>query len=317
MPKLLEIEDLAVAFPTGRGGWKRVVDGVSVEIEEGASLALVGASGSGKSLTCLAALGLVPEGGRIAGGRVRLAGVEVRTAGEEQLRALRGRVASLVQQEPAANFNPVQRLWRAVSEAAARHHLAAGARQRKGLAIRLLAEVGLEDAEAMAEAFPHQLSGGQRQRAAVAAALAAEPRLLVADEPTSALDAVSQVELLQLLARLRRDRGLGVLLVTHDLELAAAAAERMAVLHAGETVEIGASARLMQGPAHPCTQALVAGNGSASAPREPERSRCRFLAACPRAMPRCRQARPALAAGPEGGSVRCFLWHDEAEPPYG
>lgn len=317
VPKLVEIEDLVVAFPTAGGGWTRVVDGVWLDVEDGETVTVVGASGSGKSLTNLALLGLVPAEGRVVSGRVRLDGVDVRTAGEATLGGLRGRVAGLVQQEPSANFNPVQRLWRGVTEAAARHGVAARARERRVLAARLLAEAGLEDAPAMIDAFPHQLSGGQRQRAAVAAALSARPRLLVADEPTSALDTVSQAELLRLLGRLRHDRGLAVLLVTHDLELAAAAGGRMVVLHAGETVEAGEQARLVKGPAHPYTQALLTGSSAPAAPPELSRSRCRFAEACPRAMPRCRQARPVLGASPDGGQVRCFLWSDDAEPADG
>lgn len=317
VPKLVEIEDLVVTFPTAEGGWRRVVDGVWLDVEDGETVAVVGASGSGKSLTNLALLGLVPAPGQVVRGRVRLNGVDVRTAGDEALCSLRGRVAGLVQQEPSANFNPVQRLWRAVSEAAARHGLAASARDRRVLAASLLAEAGLEDAPAMADAFPHQLSGGQRQRAAVAAALSARPRLLVADEPTSALDTVSQAELLRLLDRLRHDRGLAVLLVTHDLDLATAAGGRIVVLHAGETVEVGERSSLVKGAAHPYTQALLAGSSAPTSPPELSRSRCRFVDACPRAMPRCRQARPALGAGPEGGQVRCFLWSDSAEPADG
>lgn len=317
VPKLAEIEDLAVAFPGVDGEWRRVVDGVRLDIEGGETVAVVGASGSGKSLTLMSLLGLVPPPGKVAAGRVRLAGVDVRTAGDAALRSLRGGVAGLVQQEPSANFNPVQRLWRGVTEAAARHGRVRRAAERRALATRLLAEMGLEDAPAAADSYPHQLSGGQRQRAAVAAALAAGPRLLLADEPTSALDAVSQAELLRLLGRLRHDRGLAVLLVTHDLELAAAAAERIVVLHAGETVEIGAPARLLDGPAHPFTQALLAGAAAPATHPALSRSSCRLAAACPRAMDRCREARPALTAGPEGRHVRCFLWSDEVEPADG
>ena len=317
MPTLAVIEDLVVAFPDTEGRRRLVVDGVWLDVEDGETVAVVGASGSGKSLTILALLGIVTAPGEVVHGHVRLVGVDVRAADEATLCGLRGRTAGLVQQEPSANFNPVQRLWRPVSEAAKRHGLVSGVRERRALAADLLAEVGLEDAPAMVDAFPHQLSGGQRQRAAVAAALAARPHLLVADEPTSALDSVSQAELLRLLGRLRHERGLAVLVVTHDLELATATGGRMLVLHAGETVEVGESVRLAKGPAHPYTQALLAGRVVPSAPAELSRSRCRFVDGCPRAMPRCRQARPALADGLEGGLVRCFLWSDTAEAAHG
>lgn len=315
--RLVEVEDLSVAFPDGDGTPVRVVDGVHLAVDTGEMVALAGASGSGKSLTALAVLGLVPEPGRVVGGLVRLHGVDVRTASDATLRGIRGRVAALVQQEPSANFNPVLRLWAQVSEAAARHRLVRGTSVRRALAGRLLGEVGLEEPEALARAYPHQLSGGQRQRAAVAAALAADPLVLLADEPTSALDSVSQAELLRLLARLLAERGLGVLLITHDLDLAVMGADRLVVLHAGETVEDGPRAQVLAGPAHPYTQVLLvaggAGSRRAGGSNATERSRCRFVDACPRAMPRCRRLRPALAPGPGGRRVRCFLWSDDAE----
>lgn len=316
--RVVEIENLAVAFPRSDGGWERVVDGVSLDVAGGELVAMVGASGSGKSLATLSLLGLVPEPGRVVAGRVHLAGEDVCAASAETLRSLRGRVAGLVQQEPSANFDPVRRIWTQVSEAAARHGLASGRRKRRELAVQLLTEVGIDDPPAMADAYPFQLSGGQRQRAAVAAALAAEPRVLLADEPTSALDAVAQAELLGLFEKLRRTRGVAVLLVTHDLRLAASAADRMVVLHAGETVEAGPCSEVLREPAHPYTRALLDGaaaNDSASRRSGGlTRANCRFAHCCPEVFAPCRAMRPGVSARVDGRRVRCFLAGDAVEP---
>ncbi|MCU0290539.1 MAG: ABC transporter ATP-binding protein [Thermoanaerobaculaceae bacterium] len=318
MSAIVEIENLAAAFPAADGTQQRVLDGVNLRVEEGQTVAVVGESGSGKSMTALALLGLLPPPARVLGGRLRLGGVDIRSAPEHELQGLRGRLAGLVQQDPAAAFDPVRRLWPQVSEAATRHRVVRTRTERRALAERLLAEVGLDDPEGLAGAFAHQLSGGQRQRAAIAAALSAGPRLLVADEPTSALDSVSQAAVLHLLARLRDGRGLALLLITHDLRLAAGVAEHIVILHAGETVERGPRPEVLDRPAHPYTGGLLAGH---VAPRDggsdgdgPTRTACGFAPRCPRVMARCREARPALAPLEDRRDVRCFLWSDATEP---
>lgn len=315
---LVEIENLAVAFPAADGTLQRVLDGVSLRVEEGQTVAVVGESGSGKSMTALALLGLLPPPARVLGGRLSVGGVDIRTAPEDVLQGLRGRSAGLVQQDPAAAFDPVRRLWPQVSEAATRHGLVRTRGERLALATRLLAEVGLDDPAGLAGAYGHQLSGGQRQRAAIAAALSARPRLLVADEPTSALDSVSQAAVLRLLARLRDERGLTLLLITHDLRLAGAVADQITILLAGETVEDGPHQQVLDSPAHPYTRCLLAGEvppppgGGAGSHLAP--AACRFAPRCPRVMARCRAARPALTAHQDGRHVRCFLWGEAPEP---
>jgi oligopeptide/dipeptide ABC transporter ATP-binding protein len=315
---IVEIEGLAVGFPGAGGTLQRVLDGVSLRVEEGQTVAVVGESGSGKSMTALALLGLLPPPARVLGGRLRLGGVDIRTAPEHELQGLRGRLAGLVQQDPAAAFDPVRRLWPQVSEAATRHRVVRTGTERRALAVRLLAEVGLDDPDGLAGAFAHQLSGGQRQRAAIAAALSAGPRLLVADEPTSALDSVSQAAVLRLLERLRDDHGLTLLLITHDLRLAAGVADHIAILHAGETVESGPRPEVLDRPVHPYTGGLLAGQvapqGGGRNGGGPTRAACRFAPRCPRVMARCREARPALASLEDGRGVRCFLWSDVTEP---
>ena len=327
MPPIVQVSDLAVAFPGAGDGWHHVVDGVSLTVEEGEVVGLVGESGCGKTLTALALFGLVPEPGRVVAGTVRVGGEDVLAADEKRLSALRGGVAGLVFQEPAQALNPVRSIGFQVSEAA-RLHLKLPGERTDELVPKLLAEVGLADPAGLARAYPHQLSGGQRQRVLLACALSANPRLLVADEPTSALDTVSQQHMVELLEKLRERRQLSVLFISHDLALVGRLADRVTVLYAGETVEVAAREALLDDPRHPYARALmqsqlrVEGGGSqrlptvpGTVPRAGEWGRaCRFAPRCPVAFERCRAARPALTALENGRQVRCFLASDAEEP---
>jgi oligopeptide/dipeptide ABC transporter ATP-binding protein len=323
-PALAEVASLAVAFPEGPESWRRVVDGASLRVEAKEAVGLVGESGSGKTLTALALLRLVPEPGRIVRGAVTVDGTDVLTAGESALARIRGGTIGLVFQEPTMALNPVRSVAATVGEAARLHPR--GDREAIDKRIDgLLAEVGL-DAASTRRAFPHQLSGGQRQRVLIAAALSGDPRLLVADEPTAALDAVARREILELLARLGADRGLALLLISHDLGAVARATGRITVLYAGETVEIGRSAEVLRRPLHPYTEGLVAARtdaGAASGPwptipgRPPRPAEwgvgCRFAPRCPRVMARCTVSRPALVDVATDRAVRCFLHSDTEE----
>ncbi len=327
MPPIVEVENLAVAFPDAEGPARRVVDGVSLAFDRGEAMGLVGESGCGKTLTALALVGLIPEPGRIVGGSVRVAGVDVVRSGDAQLGALRGGVVGFVFQEPAQALNPVRSVAFQVTESA-RIHRGCPTAEVPALAARLLAEVGLDNPERLAHAYPHQLSGGQRQRVLLAAALAADPTVLVADEPTSALDSVSQRRFVDLVRELRARRGLSLLFVSHDLVLVGQLVERVTVLYAGETVEVAPCEAMFGKPFHPYTQALlqarVAGGDEPGArfptipghvPRAAEwGGGCRFAPRCPHAFDRCRAARPALTAAEGGRRVRCFLASDEEEP---
>jgi oligopeptide/dipeptide ABC transporter ATP-binding protein len=326
MAPMVQVSDLAVAFPSGQVGWRRVVDGVSLTVEEGEVMGLVGESGSGKTLTALALLGLVPEPGRVVAGTVSVAGEDVLREDEAHLSRLRGGLAGLVFQEPANALNPVRSVGFQVSEAA-RLHLGLQRSRSSGHAADMLAEVGLDGPEDVARAYPHQLSGGQRQRVLLACALSADPRLLVADEPTSALDTVSQRHMVELFGRLRERRGLTLLFISHDLALVGRMAERVTVLYAGETVEVATRGNLFERPLHPYTQALL----EAQLPAEGARAGrlptvrggvpraggwgtgCRFAARCPAAFGRCATARPALSEPEPGRRVRCFLVGDAEE----
>jgi len=326
---LASVEGLEIGFPRPPGGVVRVVRGGEFAVTEGDSVALVGESGCGKTLSALALTNLVPEPGRIVGGRVVVDGEEVRGLSEARLQRLRGAVVGYLWQEPGMAFNPLLRVGVQVAEAGVLRY-GWSRRQADCRAVELLRAVGLENAEALAAGYPHQLSGGQRQRALLAAALAGDPRLLVLDEPTSALDPLAQQSLLELIGRVQKARGLAVLLITHDLQLAARVARRVVVMYAGETVESAPTQELLAAPAHPYTQALlycaITPPGGVPRPRGEELATipgrvpppeawggvCRFAPRCDRAMARCRTAHPALTELTPERRVRCFL-HAGAE----
>jgi oligopeptide/dipeptide ABC transporter ATP-binding protein len=318
---LLEIRDLSVSFPTG-GGETLVVRGVSLSVRRGEIVGLVGESGSGKSLTALATLGLVPVPGRICGGSIRLEGRELVGLGESELRPVRGGRIGLVFQEPAAALNPVLRVGTQIVEAIRAHRPVSRAEARRR-AVELLRRLSLPDAELRLRDYPHQLSGGQRQRVLVAIALAAGPSLLIADEPTTALDVTVQAQVLELFVELRRDLGLGILLITHDLAVVAETCDRAVVLYAGRVVEEGPIRELFEAPAHPYTRGLIASlprvghpaprGGLPSIPGQvpsPERlpSGCPFHPRCPEALPECALREPSWVAIGPGRGARCVLW---------
>jgi ABC-type dipeptide/oligopeptide/nickel transport system ATPase component len=265
---LLEIRDLEVAFPArdAGGALVPVVLGASLAVGRGEVVGLVGESGSGKSMTALAVLGLVPPPGRVTAGSVRLWG---RFSGEEEgaadllalspeaLRRVRGGRIAMVFQEPATAFNPVYSIGFQIAEAVRAHAQVSRGKAREEAA-RLLDRVAFPDARRRLDDYPHQLSGGQRQRAMIAMALAGRPDLLLADEPTTALDVTLQAQILELLDELRRDLGLSVLLITHDLGVVAETCDRVAVMRAGRVVETAEVEELFRAPAHPYTRELLA-----------------------------------------------------------
>jgi microcin C transport system ATP-binding protein len=248
---LLEVDRLSVAF-----GVKRVVDNVSFSLDRGETLALVGESGSGKSLTALSLLRLLPRGGANPTGTIRLDGQEMIGGSPLVLHKARGDTAGIVFQEPMTSLNPLHRIGRQVAEAITLHRRVAGPALRQRV-IDVLNEAGFADPEHRLDAFPHQLSGGQRQRVMIAMALANDPALLIADEPTTALDVTIQSRILALLARLKAERGLALLLITHDLRIVRRYADRVCVMRAGEVVEAGFVASVFAAPAHPYTRMLL------------------------------------------------------------
>ncbi|RII90918.1 ABC transporter ATP-binding protein, partial [Clavibacter californiensis] len=253
---LLAVRDLRVDYRTA-AGTRTAVDGVSFEVAAGRVTALVGESGSGKSSIAQAVVGLLAQNGTIAGGAVALRGTELVGIGESRLRGIRGRRIGLVPQDPGSSLDPVGTIGQSVAEGL-RIHGSRDRRRNRARVLDLLERVGIDDPETRARQYPHELSGGMRQRVLIAAAIALEPELIIADEPTSALDVTVQRRVLDLLDRLRAETGVGVLMITHDLAVAAERADDVVVLQRGRVQEQGPAARVLAAPATPYTRALLA-----------------------------------------------------------
>ncbi|WP_423493802.1 ABC transporter ATP-binding protein [Microbacterium esteraromaticum] len=246
----LQVEDLVVEI-----GGRRVLDGVSFEVSDGQRLGLIGESGSGKSVTALAVLGLLPEGA-VARGSVRWNGIELLGMRDRELAELRGDEIGMVFQEPRTALNPIRTVGRQIAEAI-RIHERVPRRQARERAIAEAARVHLPDPETVVDRYPHQLSGGQRQRVAIAMALACRPRLLIADEPTTALDVTIQAEILRLLLSLVSEEGMSLVFITHDLAVLSQVATHGVVLDAGTVIESAPIGTLLSAPQAPVTQALL------------------------------------------------------------
>jgi oligopeptide/dipeptide ABC transporter ATP-binding protein len=301
MSQLLEIEHLAVDLPAGTNAL-RVIHDVSLTIAPGEAVGVVGESGSGKSMTARAIVQLLPRGARV-GGDIRFEGTSVLGLAGAQLRERRAHGIAMIHQDPRAALNPLRTVGDFLVEAPMR---TAGRSlgEAQDQAVEQLRAVGIPDAPRRLRQYPHQLSGGLLQRVMIAAALVAEPRLLLADEPTTALDVTTQEEVIAILDEQRRQRGLGMLFITHDLDLAAAVTDRIAVVYAGVVVETAPSARLHETARHPYTAGLLAARPS---PTQVERlitiqgrpvaayeagPGCVFSSRCPFAEDRCLAERP-------------------------
>ncbi|MFF9004458.1 dipeptide ABC transporter ATP-binding protein [Streptomyces goshikiensis] len=270
---LVDVRDLVVDFPVGGpGAYVRAVDGVSFTMGPGHALGIVGESGSGKSTVAAALLGLHRGTGTRLGGTVRVAGTDVGGASAAELRRLRGATAAMVFQDPLSSLDPYYAVGDQIAEVY-RVHAAVSRRAARARAVSVLDRVGIPDAVRRSRARPHEFSGGMRQRALIAMALACEPRLLIADEPTTALDVTVQAQILDLLHGLRREEGLGLLLVTHDVGVAAESVDELLVMRDGHAVERGPVAEVLAGPADPYTRALLAAVPRLDAQRKPRPSR--------------------------------------------
>lgn len=299
---ILEVEDLVVDFHT-RHGDVRALNGVSFQVRAGETLGLVGESGSGKSVTSLAVLGLLPRNAKVVRGRVVLNGVDTLTLSERELRRIRGRVISMVLQDPMTSLNPVFTIGWQIAEAVRLLGRIDGSAIRKRV-IGLLKQVRIPAPESRVQSFPHQMSGGMRQRTVGAIALAGPPQILIADEPTTSLDATIQAQYIQLLRDIQRDLGLAVIFITHDFGIVAEICDRVAVMYAGRIVENTDVFRLFDHPAHPYTRALLEsvprlGHGGrlVSIPGQPPSpghviTGCAFAARCPLVDQRCREEDP-------------------------
>ncbi|MCU0869445.1 MAG: ABC transporter ATP-binding protein [Burkholderiales bacterium] len=315
---LLEIRGLVTQFRT-RAGVARAVDGVSFSVAAGETLALVGESGCGKSVTSFSVLRLIASPpGEIAAGEVRFQGRDLRTLPESAMRAVRGNDIAMIFQEPMTSLNPVFTIGDQIAEAV-RAHRPVSKREATERAVALLAQVRIPEPAKRAAEYPHRLSGGMRQRAMIAMALACEPKLLIADEPTTALDVTIQAQILDLIDELKARTGMGVLLITHDLGVVAQHAQRVAVMYAGRIVEQAPTADLFASPQHPYTRGLLA-----SIPRPGSRiarlveipglvpaltdmpAGCAFAPRCPRAQSGCSVRVPTLEPIDASRQVACL-----------
>jgi peptide/nickel transport system ATP-binding protein len=315
--KHLEVEDLVVEISGERP--VRPVDGVGFTLAQGQTMALLGESGCGKSMTALALMRLLPTAGRIVAGRVRQDGDDLMALSEAQMRSVRGGRMGMIFQEPATSLNPVMTVFDQIGEVLARHRGLQGPAARTE-ASRLLAAVGIPDAPARLDDYPFQFSGGMKQRVMIAMALAGEPELLIADEPTTALDVTLQAQVLDLLAQLQRERGMAMLLITHDLGVVARMAHQVGVMYAGQLVETGMRAGFFARPLHPYSRKLFAAVPSAARravgletlpgivpPLDRAFAGCRFAERCPEVMPHCANTLPAWHTV-DGQRVRCHLY---------
>ncbi|MCT2222700.1 dipeptide ABC transporter ATP-binding protein [Microbacterium paraoxydans] len=263
---LLSVRDLTVAFRT-QGGMREVLHGITFDVMPGETVAIVGESGSGKSTTATAIVDLLPGTGTITGGSITLEGRPLTGLSRRDMEAVRGRDIGFVPQDPMSSLNPVWSIGFQVKEAVRANGVAQGRAAAKARTIEVLQQAGLADAERRLHQYPHQFSGGMRQRALIGIGLAADPKLLIADEPTSALDVTVQRVILDHMASLTRDKGTSVLLITHDLGLAAERAEKIIVMNGGNIVEAGPSRQILENPQHPYTKRLVAAAPSVASQR--------------------------------------------------
>ncbi|MBL6457877.1 ABC transporter ATP-binding protein [Belnapia sp. T6] len=312
---VLELRDLGVTFATDRGPL-RAVDGISFSVEAGRTLAVVGESGCGKSVTALATMGLLPPAARLDGS-IRLLGREMTSLTPEEWRDRRGRDLAMIFQEPMTSLNPAFTAGDQVAEAL-RVHEGLGRRAAFDRAVALLDRVRIPDAARRARQYPHQLSGGMRQRVMIAMALACRPRLLIADEPTTALDVTVQAQILALLDELKRETGMAVVLITHDLGVVADHADEVVVMYAGRVAERAPAARLFARPEHPYTVGLLgaaprieggAGRLASIEGTVPDLLRppegCRFAPRCPFRGADCAR-QPPLAEIEPGHAAACW-----------
>lgn len=321
---ILQVKNLKTYFKTDQG-LAKAVDDVSFSLSAGTTLSVVGESGCGKSVTALSVMGLVPRPpGVKAGGQILFEGRDLLALPERELRAIRGNDISMIFQEPMTSMNPVFRVG---------HQLGAAIQLHRGLnktdarkeSIRLLAQVGIPAPDRRVDDYPHQMSGGMLQRAMIAMALACDPKVLIADEPTTALDVTIQAQILELLRELQAERGMAILLITHDLGVVAENADEVVVMYAGKKVEHAPVAELFKSPRHPYTLGLFASLPSMQKAREklyvikgnvPAATQfpvgCRFHNRCPYAQPRCVDKEPAyeIVTGTTTHGVSCWEYQD-------
>ena len=321
MAPLLDVKDLRVQFAT-EDGVVKAVDGVSLAVEAGKTLGVVGESGSGKSVSMLTTMGLTRAGNATISGSVTFEGRDLLTMSDQELRSVRGNDIAMVFQDPLSSLHPFYRVGKQLVEAMQAHRdiSTSAARAR---AVELLGTVGIPDPHRRVDAYPHELSGGMRQRAMIAMALSNEPKLLIADEPTTALDVTVQAQILQLIARLQRELGMAVVLITHDLGVVAEVTDSLVVMYAGKVVEAASTEQIFRAPEHPYTWGLLRSIPRLDKPRDEPLipiaglppslitlpSGCSFHPRCPYVRERHRRIEPQLEPLPDDPShgVACLL----------
>ena len=319
---LLEIENLQTYFYT-RNGVAKVLDGLRLQLEAGQIVGMVGETGSGKSVTGFSILRLVRKPGRIVGGSIRFAGRDLLQLSENEMADLRGRSIAMIFQNPRTALNPLLSVGQFLRQVL-QYRAGIAKAQLEAEALRLLREVHIADPERRLGSYPHQLSGGMAQRVMIAAAIAAKPKLLIADEPTTGLDVTVQAQIIRLLRELRDVSGTTQILITHDLGLASQICDRIAVMYAGEIVEMASVKTLFNHPAHPYTKALLASRpslgqtgtlpvieGNVPSLIAPP-SGCRFHPRCAVAIDRCRTDRPQAQPLEADHTVTCFVAQETA-----
>src|SRR4026207_746786 len=323
MPHLLEVNDLQTQFPT-RAGLVRAVDGVTFHLDRGELLGLVGESGCGKSMTALSVMRLISPPGKIVDGEILFEGKDLLRLSDVEMRQMRGHDIAMIFQDPMTSLNPVFTVGEQIAEAL-RLHRKLARQQAREATIEAMREVSIPDPARRVDDYPHQLSGGMRQRVMIAMALACNPKLLIADEPTTALDVTIQAQILELLNELRKQRQLAVLLITHDLGVAAEVADRVAVMYTGRIVEESPVEELFARPKHPYTEGLLRSVPKLSITEVVQKERletiegvvpsptdlppgCHFAPRCHHRMPRCNAEEISVCPLANSVEVRCVLY---------
>jgi oligopeptide transport system ATP-binding protein len=313
---LLEIQNLAVVFPT-EDGIAQAVDNLSLALNKTSVLGIVGESGCGKSISALSVLRLVPSPGRIVAGKILFEDKDLLTFSESQMQHIRGNRIALIPQDPMTSLNPVYTIGAQIIEAIELHQKVSRQEARKR-AIEALEQVNIPEARERVDDYPHQFSGGMRQRVMIAMALACQPDLLIADEPTTALDVTVQAQILDLLRHLQKEKGMSILLITHDLGVIAEMCDMVSVMYAGTVVESASVQEIFKNPLHPYTIGLMDSLPQPGSKRlvsiegQPPNlvnlpEGCRFAERCPLVEPRCREAVPPLEEKAPGHFVRCVV----------
>ncbi len=314
---LLQVTGLSTHFTLPLGTLK-VVDNLDLSVQEGETLAIVGESGCGKSMTALSIMRLVPPPGSIVSGEILFDGKDLRSFSDIEMQHVRGNKISIIFQEPMTSLNPVFRIGDQIAEGILLHRKLSK-REAKEIAVEMLNKVGIPSPASRYNDYPHQLSGGMRQRIMIAMALSCEPRLLIADEPTTALDVTIQAQILELIDDLKREYGMGLLLITHDLGVVAERAHRTSIMYAGKIVETGTTDQVLSNPLHPYTEGLLSSLPQRAEPGKPlstipgqvpnlllELPGCGFCDRCPQRDWKCSKEPPPLREQNEGHFVRCW-----------